>query len=110
MGNETVVEEQRSAFKAGDWVVEPELNTLRRAQEERRIEPKAMRVLLALASRQNHVFSKEELIAAVWPNTFVGDDVLTRCVSILRRATEDDPQAPRFIQTIPRVGYRLSPR
>jgi len=66
-----------------------------------------MMVLLTLASRTDHVFSKEELIAEVWPDTFVGDDALTRCISILRRVTDDDAHAPRFIQTVPKVGYRL---
>ena len=99
--------EFKSAFLAGEWVVEPELNALRKNGVERHIEPKVMRVLLTLASQQNHVVTKEQLIAAVWPDTFVSDDVLTRCISILRRITEDDPQAPRFIQTVPKVGYRL---
>lgn len=100
-------EERRTAFVAGDWTIEPELNLLRRADEERHIEPKVMKVLLTLASQQSHVFSKEELISAVWPDTFVSDDVLTRCISILRRITDDDPHAPHFIQTVPKVGYRL---
>ena len=102
-----MVREQTAAFLAGDWTVEPELNALRRDTVERHVEPKVMRVLLTLASRQDHVFSKEELISAVWPDTFVSDDVLTRCISILRRVTEDDPQAPHFIQTVPKRGYRL---
>ena len=99
--------EHKAAFQAGEWIVDPELNTLRRGREERRVEPKVMKVLLALAERQNHVVSKEDLIAAVWPDTFVSDDVLTRCISVLRRVTHDDPQVPRFIQTVPKVGYRL---
>jgi Tol biopolymer transport system component/DNA-binding winged helix-turn-helix (wHTH) protein len=66
-----------------------------------------MKVLLALAEHPNHVVSKDDLITAVWPGTFVGDDVLTRCISMLRRATRDDPSRPHFIQTIPKVGYRL---
>jgi Tol biopolymer transport system component/DNA-binding winged helix-turn-helix (wHTH) protein len=74
---------------------------------ERHLEPKVMKVLLVLASKQGHVVSKEELISSVWSDTFVGDDVLTRCISILRRITEDDPHTPRFIQTIPKAGYRL---
>jgi Tol biopolymer transport system component/DNA-binding winged helix-turn-helix (wHTH) protein len=100
-------EERRTAFVAGDWTIEPELNLLRREDEERRIEPKVMKVLLTLASQHSHVFSKEALISAVWPDTFVSDDVLTRCISILRRITDDDPHAPHFIQTVPKVGYRL---
>jgi len=99
--------EVRKVFRAGEWTVFPELNCLRNEQEERRVEPKVMKVLLVLADRQQHVVSKEELLAAVWPDTFVSDDVLTRCISVLRRVTHDDPQSPRFIQTIPRVGYRL---
>jgi Tol biopolymer transport system component/DNA-binding winged helix-turn-helix (wHTH) protein len=73
----------------------------------RHIEPKVMKVLLTLSAQQGRVVSKEELISTVWPDTFVGDDVLTRCISILRRITEDDPHTPHFIQTIPKVGYRL---
>ncbi|MGI4758533.1 MAG: winged helix-turn-helix domain-containing protein [Janthinobacterium lividum] len=100
-------QETKEAFLAGDWLVEPELNSLRRGTTERHIEPKAMKVLLRLAENANHVVSKDDLIAAVWPGTFVGDDVLTRCISILRRATRDDPTVPHFIQTIPKAGYRL---
>jgi Tol biopolymer transport system component/DNA-binding winged helix-turn-helix (wHTH) protein len=74
---------------------------------ERHVEPKVMKVLLVLVSQQGRVVAKEELISAVWSGTFVGDDVLTRCISILRRITEDNPHTPRFIQTIPKVGYRL---
>jgi Tol biopolymer transport system component/DNA-binding winged helix-turn-helix (wHTH) protein len=99
--------ERRTAFRIGDWIVQPELNSLARDGVERHIEPKVMKVLLALASQHNRVVPKEQLIAAAWPDTFVSDDVLTRCVSILRHITEDNPHTPRFIQTIPKVGYRL---
>ncbi len=43
----------------------------------------------------------------MWPDTFVTDDVLIHAVSVLRKAFDDDPQNPRFIQTIARRGYRL---
>jgi Tol biopolymer transport system component/DNA-binding winged helix-turn-helix (wHTH) protein len=100
--------EYRKPFRAGEWVVLPELNSLRKgSSKERRVEPKVMKVLLVLAAQPDHVVSKEDLIAAVWPDTFVGDDVLTRCISVLRRVTQDDAYAPKFIQTIPKAGYRL---
>lgn len=95
------------AFEAGGWIVEPELNCLRKGDLEQRVEPKVMKVLLTLAAHPNHVVAKETLIATVWPDTFVSDDVLTRCISILRRITGDDPHAPHFIQTVPKAGYRL---
>ncbi len=99
--------ERLTAFCAGDWLVDPEINALARDGVVRHVEPKVMSVLLVLALRQSHVYSKEEIIAAVWPDTFVSDDALTRCISILRRITEDNPHAPRFIQTVPKRGYRL---
>lgn len=99
--------EHRAPFQAGDWIVEPELNCLRKDDQEKHLEPKVMKVLLALAEHPNHVVTKEDLIAAVWPGTFVSDDVLTRCISVLRRVTQDDATMPHFIQTVPKVGYRL---
>jgi Tol biopolymer transport system component/DNA-binding winged helix-turn-helix (wHTH) protein len=99
--------EHRAPFQAGDWIVEPELNCLRKDDQEKHLEPKVMKVLLALAQHPNHVVAKEDLIAAVWPGTFVSDDVLTRCISVLRRVTQDDASMPHFIQTVPKVGYRL---
>ena len=99
--------EHRAPFQAGDWTVEPELNCLRKDDQEKHLEPKVMKVLLALAEHPNHVVTKEDLIAAVWPGTFVSDDVLTRCISVLRRVTQDDATMPHFIQTVPKVGYRL---
>ncbi len=101
-------------FRAGDWRVEPELNMLSgpvgdgiAGPQEHRLEPKVMAVLLELAAHPSQVVHKDDLISAVWPDTFVSDDVLTRCISILRRVTEDDAHHPRFIQTVPKVGYRL---
>ncbi|SDF36897.1 DPP IV N-terminal domain-containing protein [Terriglobus roseus] len=99
--------EHRAPFQAGDWIVEPELNCLRKDDQEKHLEPKVMKVLLALADHPNHVVAKDDLIAAVWPGTFVSDDVLTRCISVLRRVTQDDATMPHFIQTVPKVGYRL---
>ncbi len=69
-----------------------------------------MEVLVCLAQHEGSVVSKEELIGEVWSDTFVGDDVLIRCVSGLRRALEDDPKSPRVIETIPKRGYRLLER
>jgi TolB-like protein/tetratricopeptide (TPR) repeat protein len=72
-----------------------------------RVEPKAMAVLMALAEAGGAVVNREELIRAVWPRGFVTDDVLTRCVSQLRKSLGDCVSAPVFLETIPRRGYRL---
>lgn len=66
-----------------------------------------MEVLVCLASRPGEPVSKQELLNTVWADAFVTEDVLARTISELRRAFEDKPRQPRFIETIPKRGYRL---
>ena len=94
-------------FRVAEWAVEPQLNNLERNGQAVRLEPKVMQVLVCLAEHQGKLVTKEQLIRAVWADTFVTDDVLTRCISELRKALNDDPKQPRFIETIPKGGYRL---
>jgi Tol biopolymer transport system component/DNA-binding winged helix-turn-helix (wHTH) protein len=94
-------------FQVGERLVSPKLNRLTRDGQEIRIEPKAMQVLVYLAGRPNEVASREELIRHVWPDTFVTDDVLKRCISDLRKALGDNRDNPQFIETISKGGYRL---
>jgi TolB-like protein/DNA-binding winged helix-turn-helix (wHTH) protein/tetratricopeptide (TPR) repeat protein len=96
-----------AAFWIGTWLVRPDLNTLSSDHTSVRLEPKVMQVLVCLASQPGTPFSKQEIMKTVWPSTFVCDDVLTRAVSELRRALQDDSRFPRFIETIPKRGYRL---
>jgi TolB-like protein/DNA-binding winged helix-turn-helix (wHTH) protein len=96
-----------NAFQIGPWVAVPSLNTLSLNGKTIRIEPKVMEVLVCLVNQAGETISKEELLETVWPHTFVSDDVLTRCVSELRHVFEDDPKQSRFIQTIPKRGYRV---
>ena len=99
--------EMKGDFRIGEWDVEPGLNRLSGAGGNVRLEPKVMEVLVALAKRPGEVVGKEELIAAVWADTFVTDDVLLRSISELRKALGDDAKEPRFIETITKRGYRL---
>jgi TolB-like protein/DNA-binding winged helix-turn-helix (wHTH) protein/tetratricopeptide (TPR) repeat protein len=94
-------------FRVGPWLVEPSLNTLSRNGTSVHLEPKQIGVLVCLAQHQGEAVSKEKLLQTVWPDTFVGDDVLVRSIFVLRRSFEDDPKKPAFIQTIPKRGYRL---
>jgi len=91
----------------GEWTVFPELNSLERYKRTVRVEPKVMQVLLILCEHSGQVVSKEQIFHRIWPDTFVSDEVLTRSISELRKVFEDSPQEPKYIQTIPKVGYRL---
>jgi Tol biopolymer transport system component/DNA-binding winged helix-turn-helix (wHTH) protein len=91
----------------GSHYVEPSLNSITGPNGPTRLEPKVMQVLVCLAAHAGEVVPKERLMHTVWPDTFVGDDVLTRAISELRRAFGDDVKEPRVIQTILKSGYRL---
>jgi DNA-binding winged helix-turn-helix (wHTH) protein len=94
-------------FQLDQWLVIPELNRIEGLGRIVRIEPKMMEVLVELTRHAGRVVSKERLIQAVWADTFVTDDVLTRCISGLRKALSDDATKPKVIETIPRRGYQL---
>ena len=98
----------QNGFRVGELHhVEPSLNSVTGPAGTTRLEPKVMQVLVCLAAQAGQVVPKERLMQTVWPDTFVGDDVLTRSISELRRVFGDDVRNPRFIQTIPKSGYRL---
>jgi adenylate cyclase len=94
-------------FRVGEWVVEPDLNRIRRGDKITSIEPKVIEVLSCLADRPGEVLSKDQILHAVWPDTHVGEEVLRYSISELRKAFKDDAKNPRIIQTIARRGYRL---
>lgn len=94
-------------FRLGRWLICPKLNTVQADGRTIRLEPKFMQVLVCLAANPGDVVSKEELIRAVWVDTFVTDDVLTRSISELRRALGDDAKQPHIIETVARSGYRI---
>src|SRR5689334_14577083 len=94
-------------FRIGEWLIQPQLNTISLNNDVIRVEPKVMEVLVYLAGHAGEVVSKESLIEAVWADTFVTDGVLTNSIWELRRAFGDEAKNPRFIQTVPKKGYRL---
>lgn len=68
---------------------------------------KALRVLGTLAAHAGQLVSKDTLFQEVWPEAAVSDGVLSNCIGELRKALGETAQAPRFIQTVHRRGYRF---
>ena len=97
-------------FQLGDRRVRPHTNTVVGPEGETHVEPKAMQVLAFLAERSGRVVSKHEILAQVWKGTFVSEEVLPNAIWELRKALGDDAKRPRFIQTLPKTGYRLIAR
>jgi DNA-binding winged helix-turn-helix (wHTH) protein len=95
------------SFDVGGWLVVPSLNRLSRGEETVRLELKLMEVLVHLAERTGQLVSKRELIDAVWKVEVISDGTLTRAIAVLRKALGDESRNPRFIETIPKRGYRF---
>lgn len=94
-------------FRLGPWIVRPDLCRVEADGKSIPLEPKAMGVLLCLAEHAPQVLTREQFIEHVWNGRMVTDEVLSRAISLLRGVLGDDAQHPRFIRTVPRVGYAL---
>ncbi|NZA26547.1 PD40 domain-containing protein [Luteimonas sp. SJ-92] len=94
-------------FSAGEALVQPSLNRISIRGRVAQVEPKVMQVLVLMAERPGTVISREIFLDTVWAGTVADDYLLNRAISELRKILEDDPQAPRYIETIRKGGYRL---
>lgn len=73
----------------------------------RHVPPKVMDVLVCLAKRAGEVVERDELLDEVWGHRYGSDRALTRCISELRRALDDEEES-RIVRTIPKRGYCLA--
>jgi DNA-binding winged helix-turn-helix (wHTH) protein/tetratricopeptide (TPR) repeat protein/TolB-like protein len=81
--------------------------TLSHLGERVALEPKSLRVLLLLVARRGKLIEKDAMLEAVWKDTFVEESTLTRAIALIRKQLGDDPRHPRFIETVPTLGYRF---
>ncbi len=94
-------------FWLDGWMVEPRLNRLSRGSVATQVERKAMDVLVYLAERAGEVVDRREIQDAIWQTEFVTYNTVAARIYELREALEDDSKDPRYIQTVPKRGYRL---
>ena len=94
-------------FRLGTWEVRPRRNELKSGEETRHLEPKAMNLLVFMTSNAPEVVSKNAIIDSVWEGRIISEGTLTNTIAELRRALGDDARHPRYIETIPKRGYRL---
>ena len=91
----------------GTYRLDVQNATLERDGRPVALTPKAFSVLHHLARHAGRLVTKEEFLDVVWPGVFVGDAALKVCVREIRKAIGEDPQAPTYIQTVHRRGYRF---
>jgi len=94
-------------YRFDEFTLDAASRRLRRGDEELLLEPKSFRLLKFLIENRDRVLGKEEIFRVIWSEAYVTDNALTRAVAQIRKALEDDPRQPRFIETLPTVGYRF---
>jgi TolB-like protein/Flp pilus assembly protein TadD len=97
----------RVDFRLGEWLIQPSLDRISQGATVARLRPRLMDFLVFLARNAGRVVGKDEIIEAVWERRFLAESVLTRSVADLRRLLHDEAEKPRFIETVPKRGYRL---
>jgi DNA-binding winged helix-turn-helix (wHTH) protein len=91
---------------AGPVWLDLEHEQLRRGDKALHLRPKSFALLRYLVAHPGRVLSKDELVEAVWPRTAISDGVLTVSINEVRHALGDAAQAPQYLETVPRRGYR----
>jgi eukaryotic-like serine/threonine-protein kinase len=98
----------KELYEFGPFRVDAEKETLLRAGEPVPLTPKTFQILLVLVRRNKELVTKDELMKAVWPDTFVEEANLSRNIFMLRKALGENPQDHQYILTVPGRGYRLA--
>jgi transcriptional activator of cad operon len=94
-------------LRVGAWRVDAAAWQISRPDKSVRLEARTMGLLLCLAERAGSVVSIDELLDQVWSGVVVTPDSVYQAVASLRRLLGDDARQPAYIETVPRLGYRL---
>lgn len=97
----------KAEFRLGEWRVLPDLNQLRRNGDVVSLQNLSMQVLVYLAEHHRQVVTYDQLLTDLWPGRVVSEDAVHRRVADLRRHLGDSRSNPKYIETIPKKGYRL---
>jgi DNA-binding winged helix-turn-helix (wHTH) protein/TolB-like protein/Tfp pilus assembly protein PilF len=95
------------SYEFGPFVLDTIQHALLREGNPVPLTPKTYDTLLVLVQNSGRMLSKEELMKALWPDSFVEESNLTQQVSMIRRALGESPGDPRYVVTVPSRGYRF---
>lgn len=108
-GQEPARSREVQAYGFGPFRLSPGERSLRRGDQLLPLPPKPFDTLLQLVRNSGHLVSKDDLIKAVWPDSFVEEVNLANNISFLRKMLGDKAADSRYIQTVPKLGYRFLP-
>ncbi len=98
---------ERVIYEFGGFRLDPELRILLRDGDPVTVWPKVFDTLVLLLQSRGRIMEKEELMRALWPESFVEEGNLTQNIFVLRKILGDDKNGHDFIQTVPRRGYKF---
>jgi eukaryotic-like serine/threonine-protein kinase len=101
-------QEGKELYEFGPFRVDVRRELLFRSDEPIALTTKTFRILTVLIRHGNEIVTKDDLMKTVWPDTFVGEDNLSRHIFMLRKALGESAQDHRYIVTVPGQGYRLA--
>lgn len=100
-------EERGAIYKFEDVTIDSGEFRVLKNNEVRKITPRAFEVLIYLVENAGRIVSKQDLFDEVWKENFVTDNALTRMIKEIRQVIGDDADAPIYIETVPKRGYRF---
>ena len=95
------------SIQIADWSFAPDTGVLRNGAKSKRLEHRAAALLELLVQARGELVSHGEIIDKVWEGRTVSPNSVAVVISDIRRALGDDPKQPRFVETLPKRGYRL---
>ncbi len=100
-------QQTKHIYEFGRFRLDPTEHLLLRDGEVIPLQPKVFDLLLALVAHHGHLLEKDELMTLVWPDTFVEEANLASNISQIRKALGDGENGQRYIETVPKRGYRF---
>ena len=104
----TMNSDPKVVYEFGPFRMDPDKQVLLREGQPVAVTPKAFETLLVLVRRSREVVTKEELLSAVWPDSFVEEANLSQNIFMLRKALGDTMEERHYIVTLPGRGYRFA--
>ena len=98
---------EKPIYRFGEFELDPGERRLLAHGKPVTLTPKVFDTLVLLVEHAGHVLSKDELMAALWPRGFVEESNLTKHIWLIRKALDDTGSRARFIETVPKRGYRF---
>ncbi|MGO9801999.1 MAG: winged helix-turn-helix domain-containing protein [Steroidobacteraceae bacterium] len=99
---------ENPVYRFAGFTLEPAERRLSEGGKPIALTPKVFDTLVLLVERAGHVVSKDELMKLLWPRGFVDESNLTKHIWLIRRALGDGEHDSRFIETVPKLGYRFA--